>query len=503
SIIWNLDGSGFFYKKLDEHHLPTKLYFHRLGIQSAQDQLIFHEPNPEYGMGAGRSSDRQYLLISSGNSESSETRIINLKQDYQQQQVVFARQDKILYGVDIAGKYIYTSINDTGPNFRLIRTDLTSFTSTKRDQWLEVIAHHDERYLVGFSLQQQYLSFTLRISGLNKLFVTEIDNLPKVQQIPFDDASYTAGCSFPTYDLPLLRVGYSSFRMPATVYEFNPATSELIHRKTAEIPSGHNPKDYVVERLYAPTDDGVAVPISLFYNKNKVNPSQAPAPLLLYGYGSYGINIPARFSKSVLSLVDRGAIYAVAHIRGGDDLGYEWYNQTRFLGKKKTFNDFITATKYLIEQKYTSPKQIVIQGGSAGGMLMGAVANAAPELYKGVVAMVPFVDVLSTMLDHMLPLTPGEYTEWGNPAASDELYNYIASYSPYDNVKQQAYPEILVTAGLTDPRVTYWEAAKWVAKLRDYNTGNSKILLKMEMGAGHFGPTGIDNELEELAEIYA
>lgn len=506
NLEWDAEGNGIFYLKLDERHRANKLYYHKLGTKQNEDTLIFQEERDEFHMSFSKSSDRSSILIASGNSDSSETYYLLLEAFNASSchpQVILPRQAGRLYEADIAAGKVYVSINDHGKNFRLIATDLQEL-ATKQDDlnsWNEVLPHYKERYLVRFDLAENHLMYVHRVEGLNQIFVRDLTT-NQDHHIEFQDASYAANASFPTYESKFVRISYSSMRQPATIYDFQIDTQELVTRKVDEIPSGFDPNNYRVERVWATSEDGVKVPISLVYNTKVVHPKVKPAPVLLYGYGSYGINVAPSFNKKSISLIDRGIIYAIAHIRGGDDLGYEWYEQSKFLGKKLTFQDFIACSEELVRTGYTESGKIAIMGGSAGGMLMGAVVNARPELFGAVVAMVPFVDVLNTMLDETLPLTPGEYTEWGNPKEK-QYYDYIKSYSPYDNVQKQAYPAMLVTGGISDPRVTYWEPAKWVAKLREHNTGNLPILLKTEMGAGHFGPSGITEELKEFSEIYA
>jgi oligopeptidase B len=319
--------------------------------------------------------------------------------------------------------------------------------------------------------------------------------------VEFEEELYEANCIYTNKEDKFLRISYSSLTTPTSVLEFEFATKELHTRKTQEV-LGYNASLYECKRLWAFGQDGAKIPLSMVYRKDKIS-SNKPNPLLLYGYGSYGYGMPVSFRSNIVSLLDRGFIYVIAHIRGGDELGYEWYEKAKFLTKKLTFEDFISAAEYLIANKYTDSSKLAIMVGSAGGMLMGVVANMRPELFKAIVALVPFVDVLNTMLDDTLPLTPGEFEEWGNPIASKEYFNYIKSYSPYDNVIAQNYPTMLVTAGLTDPRVGYWEAAKWVAKLRDLKTDNNLLFLKTEMDSGHKGQSGRFKALEEIAMIYS
>lgn len=501
-LDWDPSGNGFFYMLSDENHRHNKLYYHKLGSEQNTDLLIYHETNDEYFLSTSRSSDKSVLIIGSGNGGSDEYKFMLLNGNYQNPELktIVTRSDKVLYECDIANGYCYVKINDIGPNFRLIRTTVNN---GKLGEWNELVSHNVDKYLTGFGLSDRYLSYSHKNKGLVEITVRKLET-GKENKIKFDDESYSASYSYPTYEVEQnnLQIVYSSLGKPRTTYDYVFETDSLIIRKIQDIPSGFVTANYTVKRLWAPSLDGTLVPISLVYNNKLVDPLKSPAPLFLYGYGSYGLTIEPSFNSRIVSFLDRGIIYAVAHIRGGDDLGFEWYTNAKFLNKKRTFEDFIACAKYLIDQKYTTKGKIAAMGRSAGGMLMGSILNMNPELFKVVVAGVPFVDVLTTMLDSKLPLTPGEYTEWGNPE-DPEYYHYIKSYSPYDNIVHREYPQVFVTAGLTDPRVTYWEPAKWVAKLREHNVGNSDIILKTEMVAGHFGQSGITDELKDYALQYA
>ena len=392
----------------------------------------------------------------------------------------------------------YISTNDKGKNFRLVSIEENNDFSSKNFQ--EIIPYSKDYYLVDFALYNKYIVVTKSIDGLNHIEYYSIDNNKLIANIPFLEEIYEANVAFTNSDDKYLRISYSSLTTPKSVLEYSFETQELHTRKTQEIPSGYDSSLYESKRLWVEAKDGVKVPISMVYRKDLKKESN---PLLLYSYGSYGLATPVSFRPNIISLLDRGFIYVIAHIRGGDELGYEWYETAKFLTKKRTFGDFISVAEYLIEQGYTTKDQLSIMGGSAGGMLMGAVINQRPDLFKSVVALVPFVDVLNTMLDDSLPLTPGEFEEWGNPIKDKEYFDYIKSYCPYDNVKAQHYPQILATAGLTDPRVGYWEAAKWAAKLRANKLDNNLILLKTEMDSGHKGQSGRFKSLEEMAMIYS
>ncbi|MBL8907747.1 MAG: S9 family peptidase, partial [Rhizobiales bacterium] len=367
--------------------------------------------------------------------------------------------------------------------------------------WSDLVPHRPGTLLLGVMALKNWLVRLERENGLPRIVIRDMAN-GEEHAIAFDEEAYALGLGeMREYDTDILRFTYSSMTTPAQVYDYDMRNRTRALRKTQEVPSGHNPADYVTKRIQAEAKDGETVPVTLLYRKEtKLDGS---APVWLYGYGSYGITIPAGFNTNILSLVDRGFIYAIAHIRGGKDKGYRWYKEGKREKKINSFTDFVAAAEALIKRGYTREGNIVAQGGSAGGLLMGAVVNLAPHLFKGVVAEVPFVDVLTTMLDDTLPLTPPEWQEWGNPIASPEAYDVIAAYSPYDRIEAKAYPHILAVGGLTDPRVTYWEPAKWVARLRELKTDNSLLLLKTNMEAGHAGASGRFDRLKEVALVYA
>ena len=489
NIIWNKNSDGFYYLKLNEEWRPDRVYFHQLGTTETEDILIFEETNPGFFIDITKSSSKEYLLIQTGDSSSNETWYISLT--YNKLEVAIKRQKDLLYSINHINDKFYILTNDMGKNFRLVSSE-GNFSNLK-----EIIAHNDDEYLTDFDLYNDYVVITKRVLGLNKIQYYKEDIFDG--EIEFDEEVYQVDTSFTHKDDPYLRINYSSLTKPNSILEYDFASKVLYTRKVTEIPSGYIAEDYIAKRLWITSGDSTKVPISMVYRKDL---KEGPNNLLLYGYGSYGAGIPVNFNANIISLLDRGFVYVIAHIRGGDDLGFKWYEDAKFLNKKRTFEDFIAVAEYLIEQKYTSNKQLAIMGGSAGGMLMGAVINQRPDLFNTVVALVPFVDVLNTMLDESLPLTPIEFNEWGNPKLK-EYYDYIKSYSPYDNVKKQEYPNILVTAGLTDPRVGYWEAAKWVAKLRKLKQDDNLLLLKTEMDSGHMGQQGRFKRLEERAMIYS
>ncbi|MEK6734274.1 MAG: S9 family peptidase [Pseudomonadota bacterium] len=489
-IIWNKQGSGFYYCKLNENWRPNQVYFHLLGREQSEDKLIYQEADHGFYLHIGKTSSKDYLLIETGNGSYNEILYHNLDEEAEASKIMISRRADHLYSLDhINGKF-YMLTNDMGKNFRLI--------TLEGEKQRELIPHNDDHYLVDIDCYNQYLVVTKRILGINIIEYYDLENYALIDQIKFPEEIYQANVRFTNKEDSFLRINYSSLTTPNSVLEYEFATKKLFTRKTDEVKNYHQAL-YETKRLWADSTDGVKVPISIVYRKGKLGKKN---PLLLYGYGSYGMGVPINFRSNIISLLDRGFVYAIAHIRGGDELGFNWYHQAKFLNKKRTFEDFIASAEFLIKAGYTSSEKLAIMGGSAGGMLMGVVVNQRPDLFKAVVALVPFVDVINTMLDESLPLTPVEFEEWGNPKNKD-YYDYMKSYSPYDNVKNMDYPAMLVTAGLTDPRVGYWEAAKWVAKLRKFKTDNNILVLKTDMDAGHSGQSGRFKRLEEVAMIYS
>jgi oligopeptidase B len=494
ALVWHETMPGFFYSPTDEKWRHDKIKFHKLGTTPKEDKLIFHEPDPLYYVGASKASSKEYIFININGHDSNEIYYIAMQDPSLTPKLVNKRTDQILYSVDHNDKYFYKHTNYKAKNFHILRAESSSYTENSK--WEIYIAEKKASYLSGFDITQNYLLLNYKVKGLPEATVQNIKDESQ-KTLTFPESAYTAGIYSTNFAEDDIRVNYSSLARPTTVYSYDFHTNELTTIKIQEIPTGLNPDDYAVERIFAKTDN-VQVPISLIYKKSLFK-QDGSNPLYLYGYGSYGIGMPPAFRSSAISLVDRGFVYAIAHIRGGDDLGHDWYEAAKFLTKKRTFSDFIAAADTLVQKKYTSTGNIVIMGGSAGGMLIGNVINQRPELFKASIAHVPFVDVLNTMLDADLPLTPGEYKEWGNPEEK-EYFDYIKSYSPYDNVSKQHYPHLFVTAGLSDPRVGYWEAAKWVAKIRDYKLDNNVILYKTNMSFGHSGASGRFDYLKEAAE---
>jgi oligopeptidase B len=496
---WDGDGKAFYYTAVDEYRRPLKVLRHQVGTDAARDELIYQEQDAGFFTQAAGSQDRRFLIVSAGDHETSEVRLLDLRAPEKGLRLVEPRQTNHHYHAEHHEGRLIILTNDGGAeDYKIVEAPLES---PGRANWRELVPHKPGRLILNVTCFKDYLVRLEREDGLPRIVIRRFAD-GEEYAIEFAEEAYSLGMSDGyEYDTETLRFNYSSMTTPRQIFDYNMRTRERVLRKTQEVPSGHNPEDYVTRRVFAPAADGEKVPVSLLYRKS--TPLDGSAPCLLYGYGSYGAAMPAGFQTNAFSLVDRGFVYAIAHIRGGKDKGDRWYKDGKLQKKTNTFKDFIAAGRYLPEQKFTSEGKIIGQGASAGGMLMGAVANMAPELFAGIIADVPFVDVLTTMLDDTLPLTPPEWPEWGNPIESVEAYRTIAAYSPYDNVRAQAYPNILATGGLTDPRVTYWEPAKWVAKLRAHKMDKNLLLLKINMEAGHGGASGRFNRLKEHALSYA
>ena len=495
ALVWVAGDTGLVYSLANENWRTDNARLHWLGKPLTDDVELYHEDDEGFRVGGGLSSNEKWLVISSGDHETSETRLIPTADPLAKPLLVKARQKGVEYDVDERDGTLYIHTNDTHENFRLATASLD-----KPGEWTTLIAGSDDFYLTDVSLFRDFYVTEGRLRGLDHIDLRSYTDPAKVEPITFPEASYTAGLDDnPEWAVDTLRLSYASMVSPSTVYDYHLADKRLEVLKVQEIPSGYDAALYATERLEITARDGTKVPVSIMYRKDR----KGPGPLYLYGYGAYGISIDPGFSTSRLSLVDRGFAFAIAHIRGGDDLGRAWYKAGKLDKRTNTFNDFVDVAKGLVERGYTEAGKIAISGGSAGGELMGAVINSDPQLWGAVVAHVPFVDVLNTMLDASLPLTPGEWPEWGNPIEDKAAFELIRSYSPYDQVKAQAYPPLLVTAGLNDPRVTYWEPAKWVAKLRELKTDQNELLLKTNMGAGHGGKSGRFESLKETAEEFA
>jgi len=498
ALQWAADSRTLLYVWLDDEHRPRRLLRHSIGGESA-DPVIHEQPDPGYFLGIGATQDRRFLLLSVHDHETAEISLIDARDPSAPPRLVAPREAEHDYSVDHHdGRLIILTNSGGAEDYRIVEAPADN---PGREHWREIEPHRPGRLILDVVAYKDFLVRLEREDGLPRIIVRRFED-GEEHAIAFDEEAYSLGISQGyEYDTSTLRFTYSSMTTPAQVFDYDMNARARVLRKIQEIPSGHDPSLYVTRRVMAPAKDGETVPVSLLYRKE--TRLDGSAPLLLYGYGAYGMSIPAGFSTNALSLVDRGFVYAIAHIRGGKDKGYRWYKDGKREKKVNSFTDFIAAGEFLAREGYTGRGRLIAHGGSAGGMLMGAVANMAPELFLGVIAEVPFVDVLTTMLDASLPLTPPEWPEWGNPIESEADYRTIAAYSPYDTVRTQAYPNILALAGLTDPRVTYWEPAKWAAKLRELGTGDPLILLRTNMEAGHAGASGRFERLKEVALAYA
>ncbi|HQS13793.1 S9 family peptidase [Reyranella sp.] len=499
SVVWGRDSSFFFYVRVDDNHRPLKVYRHVLGTAQADDVLVYEEKDVGWFTRIGKSASGRFCVISGGDHDTTEQWLIDLSSPDAEPRLIAPREKGVRYSVADRGDELFILTNEGGAiDFRIVTAPLAA---PQRANWRELVPHRPGTYILDIELFAGHLARLERANALPSIVIRDLAS-GEEHAIAFDEAAYALDMSGGyEFDTTTLRFVYSSMTTPSEVYDYDMATQERTLRKRQVIPSGHDPADYVTTRITATAHDGAEVRVSILHRRDLVRDGRAP--LLLYGYGSYGMSMPASFSANRLSLVDRGFVYAIAHIRGGSDQGWSWYLDGKREKKTNTFDDFVAAGRALIEAGYTSAGRIVGHGGSAGGMLMGAVANRAPELFAGILAEVPFVDVLATMLDDKLPLTPPEWPEWGNPITDAAAFNYIRSYSPYDNVTAQRYPAILAMAGLTDPRVTYWEPAKWVARLRATMTGGGPVILHTNMGAGHGGASGRFSRLDEVAIGYA
>ena len=496
---WAADGKSFFYTSQDENHRPLKTFHHVLGTPQSADRLVYEETDTGKFTGVGLTHSERFIVISSHDHDTSESWIIDAANPLDAPRLVAAREAGIEYDLEHwNGSFIIKTNRDGAEDYKIMTTPVDK---PSPENWTDLIPYREGCFLVGMIVLKNWLVRMERESALPRIVVRDM-NTGEEHSIAFDEEAYSLGFGeMREYDTDILRFSYSSMTTPNQVYDYNMRDRSRVLRKTQEVPSGHEPSNYTTRRIQASAHDGELVPITLLYRKT--TKLDGTAPLWLYGYGSYGISMPAGFNTNILSLVDRGFIYAIAHIRGGQEKGRRWYKTGKLEHKTNSFRDFISCAEHLISAGFTTKGNIVAQGGSAGGMLMGAVSNMAPELFKGVVAEVPFVDVLSTMLDDTLPLTPPEWPEWGNPIEDKKAYEAIASYSPYDRVEAKDYPNILAVGGLTDPRVTYWEPAKWVARLRELKTDDNLLLLKTNMGAGHGGASGRFDRLKEVAFVYA
>ena len=498
NMEWGNDNRTLFYSRQDPATLRSNQIFrHRLGTNPKLDTLVYEETDETFSVSIEKTKSKRYLLIGSHQSITNEYRYMNADNPDSDFQIFQARKRGHEYDVDHLGHHFWIRTNDEAKNFRLMRTETKTTSAT---HWEEVIPHRVEVFLEGFELFENFLVLEERRQGLIHLRMLRTEDGSE-HDLNFGEPAYLAALGDNLEaDTHYLRFGYTSMTTPMTIYDYHMETREKILLKQEPVLGDFHISHYQTERLFAPASDGISIPISLVYRKGFT--PNGTHPLLLYGYGSYGASMDASFSSPRLSLLDRGFVYALAHIRGGEELGRHWYEGGKLLYKKNTFTDFIACAEYLIQQGYAAPQKLFALGGSAGGLLMGAIMNMRPDLFHGVVAQVPFVDVVTTMLDPNIPLTTGEYDEWGDPNQK-QYYEYMLSYSPYDNLQPKSYPHLLVTSGLHDSQVQFWEPTKWVAKLRALKTDNQRLLLRTNMDAGHSGASGRFKRYEETAMIYA
>jgi oligopeptidase B len=497
SLVWSANNDVLLYGLANENWRTDNVWMHRLGAKKSEDVQIFKEADIGFGVGIGKTAADDYIVIATGDNETSEVYLLPAGEPGATPMLVSARKKGREYSVDVRGKTLFIHTNDDHANFRVATASLDA-----PDKWTTLIAGSDDVYITGLSIFRDYFVLETREGGLDQIDLRRYDAPTTPGKLTFPESNYVAGLGDnPEYHQDKLRIDYESMITPDTVFDYDVKTGALATLKVQEIPSGYDSSKYETELANIKARDGTMVPVSLMYKKGLKR--DGSAAMHLYVYGSYGYRVPPGFSTTRLSLVDRGMVYAIAHVRGGDDLGRQWYLAGKLFERKNTFNDFIDIARGLIADKYTSAGKISIEGRSAGGQVMGVVYNEAPELWGAVLAGVPFVDVINTMTDESLPLTPGEWPEWGNPGTDRAAFDYMRSYDPYENVGAKAYPPMLVSAGLNDPRVTYWEPAKWVAKLRAKRTNDATLLLRTNMGAGHGGKSGRWGALREDAEEFA
>jgi len=498
SAVWGNDNSTLFYTVKDESLRAYKIYRHILGTDTSKDELLFHEKDDTFSVYCWKSKSKKFIMIGSFQTLASEFRTLDADKPRGEFKLFQERdyKNKLEYSVSHFEDKFYIKTNLDAKNFRVMETPIDA---TGKENWKEVIAHRDDVLIEGVEIFKDFKVISERVKGITNLRV--IKNSGEDYNIEFPDNSYLAYTSVnPEFDTNLLRIGYTSLTTPNSTFDFDVNTKKMNLLKQQEVLGKFDAGDYVSERLFAKSRDGVEVPISLVYRKDTKLGDDTP--LLLYGYGSYGNSMDPYFSSTRLTLLDRGFVFAIAHIRGGEEMGRQWYEDGKLLKKKNTFNDFIDCAEYLIAKDYTSKDNLYGMGGSAGGLLIGAVINMRPDLWKGVIAAVPFVDVVTTMLDETIPLTTGEFDEWGNPK-NKEYYDYIKTYSPYDNIEKKDYPAMMVTTGLHDSQVQYWEPAKWVAKLRTMKTDNNPLIMHCNMTTGHGGASGRFERFKETAMQYA
>jgi oligopeptidase B len=497
--VFSEAGGMFFYTRVDDNHRPSKVFRRRFAQAGAADELVFEEADPGMFVSVGMTHSKRFIVIDSHDHETSQAWLIAADAPQVEMKLVAARRPDTRYEIEECGGKLYILTNcDGAKDFKIV-------TAPAGDpgpgNWTDLIPHVPGRLILDHAVFQRHLVRLERENGLPRIVVRRLADGVE-HAIAFDEEAYSLGMGGALeFDTDTIRFTYSSMRTPTRTYDYNMESRQRVLVKEQEVPSGHDPENYVTRRIFARARDGETIPVTLLYHRRTT--LDGSAPCLLYGYGSYGITVPAAFNTNLLSLVDRGFVYAVAHVRGGMAKGFAWYEAGKRLQKPNTFHDFIAAAEHLIATRYTGARRIVIHGGSAGGLLVGAVLNQRPDLFAGAIGEVPFVDVLNTMLDASLPLTPPEWPEWGNPIASKEDFEMIRSYAPYENLHPESYPPVLAVAGLTDPRVTYWEPAKWIARLRENNTGDAPIMLRTHMGAGHAGSPGRFAKLSDIALVYA
>ncbi len=496
NAVWAADDASFFYTVVDANWRPWQVRRHVLGEPVEQDSVVYEETDSGFFVHVSSTTSREYIVVNTGDIVTSEVRLIPASDPGSAPLLVSPRRVRHDYSMDHQGDRFVIRTNDTHKNFRLATSPAHDPTEAS---WEPLVEPSDSHYIRGFAAFHDFIAVGERIDGLDH--VRLIDRAGKSTYVSFPEQAYTVHLDTnPEFRTDTLRLAYTSLVTPDTVFDYHVDADELEVRQVQQVPSGYDPSEYVTERFRVVARDGAQVPVSVV--RRKTTPLDGTAPLHIYAYGAYGHAITPSFSPTRLSLLDRGFIYAIAHIRGGDDLGYHWYEDGKLDKRTNTFNDFVDVARHLVKRGYGREGRVAISGASAGGELMGAAVNQAPELWGAVVAHVPFVDVLNTMLDDTLPLTPVEWPEWGNPIADKAAFEFIRSYSPYDQLKPRNYPPIFVTAGLNDPRVTYWEPAKYVAKLRALKTDDNLLLLKTNMGAGHGGRSGRYDSLYEMAEDY-
>ena len=497
SIEWGNDNKTLFYNTLDEAHRPDKVFRHRLGESGASDELVYHEEDDQYFLYPGKTKDGKFLILSSGSATTTEVRYLSADDPMGEFKIFHPRQHMMEYYVYHHADKFYVVTNDDALNFKLMEV---SDENPGKDNWKEVLPHREDVKIDYVDMFTDHMAVYERKGGLKQIRIVDMNNGTHYY-VEFPEPVYTFRArGNKEFNKKELRFTYTSMITPKSVFDYDMGTKEQRLLKEYEVLGGYDKKDYTTRRIFATAADGKNIPISIVYRNDYVR--DGSRPVLLYGYGSYGSSREPSFDSKILSLLDRGFVYALAHVRGGGEMGRAWYEDGKLNNKMNTFTDFIACAEYLISEKYTNKDKLVIYGGSAGGLLMGAVTNMKPDLFELVIASVPFVDVINTMLDETIPLTAIEWEEWGNPKLKED-YDYMVKYSPYDNVVEKDYPNMLIEAGLNDPRVGYWEPAKWTAKLREMKTDNNLLLLKTKMGAGHMGASGRYDYLRDKAFEYA